>query len=65
MEEKSGSTPLSTTEKLSPSQSFSLYCEMEFERNRDSDENFEADAYKAAIELTLRRLQLLEKGGYA
>ena len=65
MEDTSGSKLLNTQEKLSPSESFSLYCELEFERNRDENENFEADAYREAIELALRKLQLLEKGGYA
>ena len=65
MEDTSGSKLLNTQEKLSPSENFSLYCELEFERNRDENENFEADAYREAIELALRKLQLLEKGGYA
>lgn len=65
MEEKTENKLLITEEKLSPSQNFSRYCDMEFERNRDADENFEEDTYKEAIELTLRKLQILEKGGYA
>lgn len=65
MEDKTGSKLLNTKEKRSPSQNFSLYCEMEFERNRDEDDNFKAEAYNEAIDLTLRKLQLLEKGGYA
>ena len=65
MEEKSESKPLIKKEKLSPSQNFSHYCNMEFERNRDADEIFEEAAFKEAIELTLRKLQILEKGGYA
>lgn len=65
MGKKTKKAPLTRNVKMSPSESFSHYCELQFERNRDSDENFEEAAYEEAIKLTLRKLHLLEKGGYA
>ncbi len=44
---------------------FAAFCEAEFERRRNSGEAFDEQDYRAAMEMTLRRLRTLEEEGYA
>ncbi len=57
--------PLSGGEPQGSSRDFAAYCEAEFERRRNSETEFDEAAYREAMEMTLRRLQLLEEEGYA
>ncbi len=44
----------------SPSANFTAFCEVEFERRRNSGEPFAEEEYREAMALTLRRLQAQE-----
>jgi len=48
-----------------PSEEFALYCETEFERRLNSGEDFDAAAYREAMELVMTRLKILEAEGMA
>lgn len=65
MTAESGSKPLQGSELVGPAGDFSNYCEAEFERRKNSGEPFDEAAYQEAMEMTLRRLQMLEDEGYA
>lgn len=65
MTEESGKRPLQGSSLTGPIGDFSSYCEAEFERRRNSGEAFDEAAYREAMEMTLRRLQVLEDEGYA
>ena len=43
-----------------PSEEFALYCEAEFERRLNSDEDFDVAAYQEAMDLVMTKLKLLE-----
>lgn len=51
--------PLSNSELLGPAQDFADYCEAEFERRRNSDEDFDESGYREAMEIVMRKLQAL------
>ena len=40
-----------------PASDFAEFCEAEFERRRNSDEDFDESAHRAAMDLVLRKLQ--------
>ena len=46
--------------KVIPSEEFALYCEAEFERRLNSDEDFDVAAYREAMGLVMTKLKLLE-----
>jgi hypothetical protein len=47
------------------SEEFVAYCNAEFERRRNSGEEFDEAAYKEAMEMALVRLRQLEEEGLA
>ncbi len=47
------------------SEAFQGYCEAVFERRRNSEEEFDEEAYREAMELALARLRALEEEGRA
>lgn len=53
------------TELEGSAKELAAYCEAEFERRRNSGEEFDEASYREAMEMTLRRLQMLEGEGYA
>ena len=65
MSEEPQVKPLNTSELMGPSQDFKAYCEAEFERRRNSGEPFDEKRYREAMEMTMRKLQVLEEEGYA
>lgn len=60
-----GNKPLQGSAIAGPTRDFSSYCEAEFERRKNSGDAFDEAAYREAMEMTLRRLQMLEDEGYA
>ena len=44
------------TERQGPAQDFALFAELEFERRRNSQKDFDAETFRQAVELVLRRL---------
>ena len=44
-----------------PSTEFKEYCEAEFERRRNSGEEFDEQAYAMAMQAALKKLQVLEE----
>lgn len=44
-----------------PSAEFKEYCEAEFERRRNSGEDFDEGAYLRAMEVALKKLTVLEE----
>ncbi|MGD2119523.1 MAG: hypothetical protein PVG66_14270 [Chromatiales bacterium] len=52
--------PLSTSDLAKPSRGFTLYCEQELERRRNKGEDFDEEAFRAAVDLTIAKLQMLE-----
>ena len=46
-----------------PSEEFTAYCEAEFERRLNSGEDFDAKAYRAAMQMVRERLIALEQEG--
>lgn len=48
--------PLGPTELHGPAADFAKYCEAEFERRGNSDDPFDEDLYRDAMELVVRRL---------
>ena len=51
--------PLGHSELLGPAQDFADYCEAEFERRRNSDEEFDESKYREAMDVVMRKLQTL------
>ncbi|WP_456378414.1 hypothetical protein [Thiolapillus sp.] len=47
------------------SEEFVAYCTAEFERRRNSGEEFDEAVYREAMEMTLTRLRQLEEEGLA
>lgn len=59
-----GSKPTSSPKRrLIPSDEFSAYCASEFMRRRNADAPFDELAYQAAMDMTVKKLQLLEEQG--
>ncbi len=54
--------PLSGAECPGPSEAFTDYCEAEFENRRNTDEPFEEQDYREAMEMVLRSMQTVEEG---
>lgn len=52
--------PLSTSDLAKPSKGFTYYCEQELERRRNSGEDFDEQAFLAAMDLTIAKLHMLE-----
>jgi hypothetical protein len=48
--------PLSRSELHGPARVFAEFCDVEFERRRNSDDAFEEKAYHEAMEIILRKL---------
>lgn len=46
-----------------PSQEFALFCESEFERRRNSGNDFDEQRYRRAMRLVMEKLQRLEDEG--
>ena len=65
MSEENEGKPISTTNLEGSAAELAAYCEAEFERRRNSGEPFDESSYREAMEMALRRLQVLEEGGYA
>jgi len=57
--------PLPSEQQAAPSEEFSAYCNAEFERRLNSGEEFDEAGYRQAMEVTLRKLVLLEEEGVA
>ena len=60
-----GSKPFATSGPNAASEEFRKYCEAEFERRSNSGDEFEEAPYREAMEMVLKRLQLLEQEGLA
>ncbi len=53
--------PLNSADRGGPLQDFLAFCEAEFERRRDTGEEFDEAAYKEAMDLVVRKFQALEE----
>ncbi len=53
--------PLSSADRGGPLQDFLAFCEAEFERRRDTGEEFDEASYKEAMDLVVRKFQALEQ----
>lgn len=51
--------------QIIPSKEFAAYCEAEFERRLNSGEEFDVAAYRDAMEMVVKRLELLQAEGIA
>ena len=49
--------PLSRSELHGPARVFAEFCDAEFERRRNSDDDFDENAYLEAMEIVLRKLK--------
>lgn len=56
--------PLNMIERRTTIEEFSSYCQEEKERRMNSGEEFDEAAFEEAMELTLRKLQVLEDEGW-
>ncbi len=56
--------PQESSKLRGPAANFAAFCEVEFERRRNSGEPFAEDEYREAMAMTLRRLQA-QKGEQA
>ncbi|HIP53706.1 MAG TPA: hypothetical protein EYH03_06830 [Chromatiales bacterium] len=59
------SKPLSKAKLRGPIQDFQTYCEIERERRRNSGEEFDEELFDEAVELVVRRLEMMEERGRA
>ena len=48
--------PLSRSELHGPARVFAEFCDAEFERRRNSDDVFDENAYREAMDIVLRKL---------
>ena len=48
--------PLSRSELYGPAKVFAEFCDAEFERRRNSDDNFDEESYLEAMNIVLRKL---------
>ena len=48
--------PLGNSDLNGPAKDFAEFCDAEFERRRNSDEPFDEESYREAMELVLRKL---------
>lgn len=65
MSEELEGKPLNLDKLEGSAGELAAYCEVEFERRRNSGEPFDEASYLEALEMTLRRLQVLEGDGFA
>ncbi len=56
--------PLNMTERRTTIEEFTRYCQEEMQRRMNSGDDFDAQAFEQARELTLRKLQVLEDEGW-
>ena len=56
--------PLNMTERRTTIEEFTHFCLKEKERQMNSGEDFDAQAFEEAKELTLRKLKILEDEGW-
>ncbi len=56
--------PLNMTERKTTIEEFTHFCHEEKERRMNSGEGFDEKSFEEAIELTLRKLQVLEDEGW-
>lgn len=56
--------PLNMTERQTTIEEFTRFCREEKERQMNSGEDFDEQAFEEAKELTLRKLQVLEDEGW-
>ncbi len=56
--------PLNITERRTTIEEYTRFCEEEKERRMNSGEDFDEQAFGAAVELTLRKLKTLEEEGW-
>ncbi|MCK5648080.1 MAG: nodulation protein E [Gammaproteobacteria bacterium] len=56
--------PLNMIERQTTIEEFTNFCHAEKERQMNSGENFDEQAFDEAKELTLRKLQVLEDEGW-
>ncbi len=52
--------PLNSADRAGALQDFLAFCEAEFERRRDTGEEFDEASYKEAMDLVVRKFQALE-----
>lgn len=52
-----------TSVSVLPSQAFEDYCNAEFERRRNSGDEFDEASYQVAMEMALTKLRILEDEG--
>lgn len=57
--------PLPTERQAPPSEGFAAYCNAEFERRLNSGTEFDAESYREAMEMAMKKLVLLEEEGLA
>ena len=65
MSEAFGVVSSEGTGASSSADDFSSFCTAEFERRRNSGEDFDESGYRSAMELALKKLRLLEEKGSA
>ena len=56
--------PLNMTERRTTIEEFTSFCQEEKERRMNSGEAFDEQAFEEAMELTLRKLKVLEDEGW-
>jgi hypothetical protein len=49
---------------MGPAEEFAVYAEAELERRRNAEQDFDEAAYREAVDMVLRKLQVLEGGGF-
>ncbi len=59
------SKPLGKAKLRGPIQDFKSYCKAELERRRNSGKEFDEDLFNEAVELVVRRLEVMEERGQA
>ena len=57
--------PLNKATLRGPIHDFQAFCETEVERRRNSGEDFDQSLFDEAMELVIKRLQLMEERGQA
>jgi hypothetical protein len=62
MTEKERPEPADTTERAGPTRDFASFAELEFERLRNSDKDFDAQVFAEAVALVLGKIAGLHGG---
>ena len=62
MTQEDGVESPATKPTVRSSEEFAIYCEAEFERRRNSGEEFDEEGFRQAKELAVTKLRLMEEG---